>query len=225
MTEFIQSILVASAGFFSVGSIAITLLLLLSEDGRLKGLAYVLGYVLAYSLIGLGVIVFGSEFQQSENERQSLSFSVVSLVFGIILIFLGIKNWIKARKKEDKSTNQSIALLNSIDKMNWPKVFVGGMLISVINVKNLMLFLSAISIVYLNNFSFYFKIINVLAVTLVFCLTVILPVIITFLFPQKSKKILESTKQFLEAKRTSIGVFVPIVFGLFFVFNALFKLL
>jgi len=218
LNELIQSIIVASAGLFSVGSIIVTILLLLSERGKLKGLAYVLGYSISYSLIGIAIIVLGISSDSNKATEPSLVFPVILIVFGTLLLFLSLRNWRKS-KQDSKSS-----LFASLDKMSPSKAFMTGVLVSMLNVKNLMLFLSAISIVYLSSYNLAFKIINVLLVVFVFCFAVILPVMISFVFPAKSMKILEGFKNTLERNSYTISIAVPFVFGLLFVINGILKI-
>lgn len=68
----LQTILFASAGILSVGSITIVLLLLLSDRGWRSGLGYALGYTGAYSLIGALVTLIGYRVAESSGGEPGL---------------------------------------------------------------------------------------------------------------------------------------------------------
>lgn len=55
----IQSLVLASAGLLSVGSITIIILLLISDHGLRNGLAYMLSYLSGCTLIGAVVVFVG----------------------------------------------------------------------------------------------------------------------------------------------------------------------
>ena len=59
MTVLIQSLLLASGGMLSIGSITIVILLLISDQGWRNGLAYTLGYVSGYTIIGVSFVWLG----------------------------------------------------------------------------------------------------------------------------------------------------------------------
>ncbi|MDX1378989.1 MAG: GAP family protein, partial [Anaerolineales bacterium] len=67
--------------------------------------------------------------------------------------------------------------------------------------------------------------INVLLVALVFCLSVIIPVLIYVLFPKRSDEILNWIKRSLETNSRSIGIWLPLVFGLIFLIRGISGLL
>ena len=64
----IQSLFLALGGLLSVGSITIVILLLISDRGWRNGLAYKLGYVCAYTLIGVSAVWVG--YTVAENRSR-----------------------------------------------------------------------------------------------------------------------------------------------------------
>ena len=98
-------------------------------------------------------------------------------------------------------------------------------MVSVVNFKNLAIFLSAISVVHLSSLDLTFKLVNSVLVALVFCLSVIIPVLIYVLFPKRSNEILNWIKRTIETKSRAIGIWVPLVFGLLFLLRGITGLL
>lgn len=181
----IQSLVLASAGLFSVGSITIIILLLMSEHGLHNGLAYMLGYMGGYMLIGVSVILVGYRVAENRNPR----------------------------------------LLALIDKITPLKAFALGAVITVINFKNLALFLTAVSIPLLSDLSLPQKLIVVILDALVFCTAVIVPVLVYILFPKKADHFLNWIKRALETHSRPIGIWVPLLFGLLFIIRGITGLL
>ena len=150
LTVLLQSLALASGGIFSVGSILLTILLLISNRGWHNGLGYMLGYTIAYSVIGLTIVLL--EFNAStdnENER-GLFAPILFIVMGTLLLWLTIRNIRKPKTDSDNET--SSRLFSIVDKATPLKSFGFGLMVSVVNFKNLAIFLSAISVVHLIQF-------------------------------------------------------------------------
>ena len=223
LSVLVQSLVLASGGIVSVGSITLVILLLISDRGWRNGLGYMLGYTIAYSLIGLAVITLGFNATANNSGEPSIVGPILFTVMGTLLLWITQRNW---RKPETKPEDQTPPrLFTFVDKTTPLKAFAFGAMISVINFKNLAIFMSAVSVVHLSNLDLSFKIINVLLVAFVFCLSVIIPVLIYVLFPQRSDEVLNWIKQSIETHSRSIGIWLPLVFGLIFLFRGITGLL
>jgi threonine/homoserine/homoserine lactone efflux protein len=214
---FIQSLLLASAGLLSVGSITLVILLLLSDRGWRNGLSYALGYISAYSLIGVSVVVFGYRTTDSSPREPGLFFSISLMALGASLLWLALRNG----RKPISESQEEPRFFSIVDKITPPKAFGFGAVISVINFKNLALFLTALSVVILSELILTEKIVITLLVVLVFCLSVIIPVAIYVSFPKRAKNILNAIKQLLNQYSRHIGIWAPAVFGLFLLFKGI----
>lgn len=221
LTVLIQSLVLAAGGMLSVGSITIVILLLLSDRGWRNGLAYVLGYVGAYSLIGLAVVWVGYAAAENRSGEPGSFSSILFVLMGLLLLWLTQRNW-----RKPPSTNQeSPRLFTMIDKISPPKAFAFGALVTVINFKNLAIFLSAVSIPLLSKLSLPAKMIIALLDALVFCTAVIIPVLIYVAFPKQANERLNWLKQTLERYGRPIGIIAPLLFGLIFLIRGITGLL
>lgn len=217
----IQSLLLASSGLISVGSITLVILLLLSDRGWRNGLGYALGYISGYSLIGIAVVLLGYKASEKSGYKASLFLPILLFTLGILLLVLAFRNWGKS-----VSENQGNSRFFSIaDKITPPKAFGFGALVSVINFKNLALFLTALSIVVISNLSITEKITITLLVVIVFCLSVIIPVVIYLCFPRRARKVLNSIKHFLNQHSRTIGIWAPFIFGILLLIKGISELL
>lgn len=223
LSVLIQSLILASGGIVSVGSITLVILLLISDKGWRNGLGYMLGYTIAYSLIGVTVVSVGFSTTNNNPGESSIVAPILFTIMGTLLFWITLHNWRKPEiKAEDKTPPRLFAF---VDKTTPPKAFGFGMLVSVINFKNLAIFLSAISVVHLSDLDLSYKIINALLVALVFCLSVIVPVLIYVLFSKRSDELLNWIKQSLEANSRAIGIWLPLAFGLLFLIRGITGLL
>ena len=223
LSVLVQSLILASGGIVSVGSITLVILLLISDKGWRNGLGYMLGYTLSYSLIGVAVVTLGFNATANNSGEPSLFGPILFTIMGVLLLWIAYRNWRKPETKTEDSTPPR--LFTFVDKTTPLKAFAFGMMISVVNFKNLAIFLSAVSVVHLSNLDLSFKIINVLLVALVFCLSVIVPVLIYVLFPKRSDELLNWIKQSIETHSRAIGIWLPLVFGFIFLIRGITGLL
>ena len=217
MPVLIQSLLLATSGLLSVGSITLVILLLISDRGWRNGLGYALGYISAYSLIGITAVILGYRTAQKNPGEPGLFLPMLLIVLGTLLLWLALRNWRKpgSEKKEEPR------FFSIVDKITPLKAFGFGALVTVINFKNLALFLTAVSVVILSDLLIAKKIFITLLVVLVFCQSVIIPIIIFVSFPKRAKYLLNSIKQFLTRHSRRIGIWAPIVFGMLLMIKGL----
>ena len=205
----VQALVLASTGLLSVGSITLVILLLLSERGWRNGLGYSLGYTSAYTLIGVSAILLGYRTQVNSTEEPSLLVPILLMVLGSLLVWLGLRNY----RKPPAETDEEPRFFKIVDKITPLKAYGFGAMVSIINFKNLALFLTALSVVILSDLLINEKLIITVLVVLVFCLSVLIPVTIYLIFPKQAEKLLNSIKQFINRHNRSIGIWLPILFG------------
>jgi threonine/homoserine/homoserine lactone efflux protein len=206
----IQALVLASAGLLSVGSITLVILLLISDRGWHNGLGYALGYIGAYTVIGVSVVIFGYRATENRVEEPSLFFPILLMILGSLLLLLSLRNW----RKPVFENQEEPRFFSVVDKITPLKAFGFGAIISVVNFKNLALFLTALSVVVMSDLILTEKLLITLLVVLVFCLSVIIPVVIYIAFPKRAKDLLNSIRQFLNRHSRAIGIWAPLVFGL-----------
>jgi len=217
VTVLIQSLLLASGGMLSIGSITIVILLLISDQGWRNGLAYTLGYVSGYTIIGVSVVWLGYSVAENRSGEPGYFSSILFITLGVLLLWLTLRNWWKP-PSENKEPPRLFAILDKITPL---KAFGFGALVTIINFKNLAIFLSAVSVSFLSDLPLPSKTIIVLLDVLVFCAPVILLVLIYLFFPRQADKILNWIKQTLDTHNRTIGIVAPLIFGLIFVIRGI----
>jgi len=217
VTVLIQSLLLASSGLLSVGSITLVILLLISERGWHNGLGYTLGYFSAYTTIGISVVVLGYRATENGAREPNRFFPMLLLFFGGLLLWMAFRNW----RKPVPEKQEEPRFFSIVDKMTPLKSFGFGAMVSVINFKNLALFLTALSVVIISELPITQKITITLPVALVFCLSVIIPVGIYLIFPKVAKETLGGIKDFLNRNSRKIGIYAPLLFGIIFLLKGI----
>ena len=216
-----QALILATAGLISVGSMTIVILLLISERGWHNGLGYALGYISGYTLIGISAVVLGYQATASKTEEPGLFLPILLIALGTLLLWLVLRSWRKPVSDEKEEPR----FFSIIDKITPLKALGFGAMVSLVNFKNMALFLTALSVVILSSLLITQKIVITLLVVLVFCQSVIIPVIIYISFPRRARAILNSIKQFLNRHSRTIGIWAPLVFGLLFLWKGISELL
>ena len=208
----IQSMILASSGLFSFGSMTLVIIMLISGKDQLNGLFYAIGYFIGYLVIGLFLIAFGYNAQGGSNSSFNNVFYFSLIVLGLLLLFIGIHN---KRKKKTENNNES-KLFKILENITPKKAFGFGMLVTVINVKNLALYLSAQSGIILSDMPIQDKLVGSILVVTIFCSSVIIPIIIFLLFPNRRTVMLNKIRSFLNENSRPISIYFPITFGVIF---------
>ncbi len=212
----IESLVLATGGIVSVGSITIVILLLISAGGWRKGVAYALGYTGGYTLIGLAAVFVGAEAPKAETGGGGAS-AILSLAVGALLLWIALRN---ARKAPATSEGPS-RIFTMVDDATPGKALGLGALVTVVNFKNLAIFLSAVSVPVTSDLSLSAQVGIVLLDVLVFCSSVILPIVVYLSFPNRARAWLMRFKDALHANRRPIGIRLPALFGLLFLLRGI----
>ena len=213
----LQTLILASSGFLSFGSMTLVILMLLSGRGWRNGFAYWLGYFVAYTTLGSGVVALDARSATQGNANTGKWVPLLLLALGVFLLVL---SWRNAHKPATPSEHPP-RFFTIVENITPVKSFGFGALITILNFKNLGLFLSALSAVMLSVLPLSQKLIITLLATLEFCAVVGLPLLIYFLFPRRAAHMLEKLKTFLERHSRALGIWAPLLFGLLIVLKGL----
>lgn len=145
-----EALVLASAGIGAVGSITLVTLLLTSGAGWRNGLGYAVGYTGAYTVMGLAAVLVGDDAAAGSNGGQGRLGSMVIAVLGAVLLIVAVRN----ARRPDADTGEDAPpgrLWRMVDGATPGRSLSVGVLVSIVNVKNLAIFLSAISVLHLSN--------------------------------------------------------------------------
>ncbi len=202
-----ESIFLASTGLLAFGSLMLVILLLISEGGIKSAIGYSGGYVLGYLIIGFLVITINKSISGTGGERPNV-FSFLQVVLGVLLMFISFRNYKKPYNESGENR-----FLRIVDKMTPRRAFGFGMAVTVINFKNLALFLAAISVVAFSNIPYSVQILLLPVIVGVFCLSVIAPILVYLIYQNEGKAILTRFRGYLETNSRSISIWGPLLFG------------
>ncbi|RMG24242.1 MAG: hypothetical protein D6732_23975 [Methanobacteriota archaeon] len=212
----VEALILASSGLISVGSILIVILLLISERGLKNGIGYVAGYIFGYSLISTGMILLQQRTANQGGSSSNMTFNYISIFFGLVLLYLAFKNF---RKQPDLEKKEDPKLFRILDGITPVKAFSLGLVVTILNFKNLALFLTSISVVAFSGLSISEKIFAAVLVIIVFTISVMTPVFIYLLFPTRGREILETIRDALKRHSRPISIWGPLIFGVILLFR------
>ncbi len=177
-----------------------------------------------YSLIGVGVLVSGIGSAENTPSQQSATTSYILIGLGILLLALTIRNW---RKKPTPATesSQPSRFAKLVDGITPTKAFGLAAVVSIVNMKNLTIFLSAVSVLLFSNLLLATKLTMLIPLVLVFCTSVITPVAIYLLFPAQAHDYLTRIKDAISRYSRTLGIAATLILSCLFLYRGLTGLL
>ena len=209
-----KALALASGGLFSFGAVLLVVILLGSENGLRKATAFFTGYFGSYLLIGAVVLWIGGQLGTSQDTGgKPWITGILSLLVGCLLLYFAQKKIRTPATDNDEPPK----FLTQLDAMQAKKLLAFGALIPVLNFKNLAIYLSAISILIAGKLSIHEGLIAVVAVDVVFCTTVLLPILFFLIFSSQALKGLLRIRQWLEKNNRPVAITMMLLFGTIFV--------
>jgi threonine/homoserine/homoserine lactone efflux protein len=132
--------LAVAIAIFPVPMIAVVLLLG-SERGRAKGLAFVLAWAVGLAAVGALVLLVGGVADASDDGRPATWVSVLLLGLGLLLIALALKQWTGRPRAGDETPLPG--WMRTIDDFTPVKAGGAGFALSALNPKNILLTVAA----------------------------------------------------------------------------------
>jgi uncharacterized membrane protein YidH (DUF202 family) len=202
----------------------IVLLLLQSERGLRKSIAFVAGAVAVRLVQGL---IFGLAFAPAVDAESAAGIQLIGptllTIVGILLLTMGVKKWRKGNDDEDG--DEPPAWMSRLTDISAFKAAGSGALLILLAVKQWVFTLSAISIIEEAQPGTMAGIGLYLLFTLATQILVLPPIIAFAIAPQQSAAPLHAARNWLQRHNRVIVIVVSLVFGAFFLYNGLTGLL
>ena len=193
----------------------VVLVLLQSQDGLVKALAFVAGNIAVRLAQGvLFGLIFGVALAASSEDGQRLGVSTLLLIVGILLLITAVKKWQKA---DDPDAPPQ--WMSAISDLSAAKAVGAGTLFVTIAVKQWVFTLSAIGVVSeaglgeaanTGLYLFYVLATQTLVLT---------PILAYAVAPQRAAGPLKAAQSWLERRNRTIVVTVSLVFGVWFLYK------
>lgn len=209
-----ESLAIAASGWLSIGAILIVLVLMSAERGLTTASMFVLGYWLGYLGVGATALLAGHRLAQVDGMGYVVG-AVLSF-FGVLFIAFAARN---LRKVLAGQGDEPPRIFASLDRMRPAKALMFGAMVTVVNVKNLVIFTAAIG--QLGELSLTYRFLALPLVVAVFCGALAVPLAVRVLSPRRAQTWLARMRTWLETHSRRISIALLSLFGGFFLYRGL----
>ncbi len=194
---------------FSPIPIIAVILVLATPKGRTNGFAFIFGWIVGLSLISGLVILFATGHNYSPGSKPSFIVSMITIFFGLFLLFLSYRSWIKRPKKGEKP--QDPKWMKNLDKFTALKSMRLGIFLGALNPKNLGVTITAALLLAGYHLPVTQTVISLFIFILIATLGISLPVFISWFAGNQADKILNEWKEWLSYNSSTV-MFVLFLF-------------
>jgi threonine/homoserine/homoserine lactone efflux protein len=194
-------------------------LMLGTPRARDNGPAFAAGWVLGLTAAGAIMLVIASGSATSDTGNPETWVSVLKLVLGVLFLLLAARQW-----RGRTAPGEEAAMpkwMRAIDTFSAGKSFVGGVVLSGLNPKNLALTIAAAAAIAQTEISSGQEA-GVLAIFIVIgSLTILAPLVIYFALGARAKDVLDGLKSWMAAHNAAIMTVLLLVLGMKLVGDAI----
>jgi len=191
-------------------SVVTVIVLLSMPSGRRRGIAFVVGWLLAIVLIG-GVTVFvlhGQDFS-SHHTTPSKTASVVEALVGLLVLLASARAYRRQRgKRMEAATAETPAWLNRLDRTNWLLAVLAGAFMLTYS-----LTIAAAAEILKANVSTTDSLLAFVVFTVASITTIVAPIVFVLTKPERSAETLERWRRWLLGNSRTVGLIALMVIG------------
>ena len=195
----------------SLLSIIAVILMLFSPRAKVNGPAFLVGWMVALSVVSSVVYVVSDQSNAATSTSTSDTISWGKIVGGILLLLLAARDW-RNRPLPDAEPEMP-KWMASVDTLSPGKAFGLGVLMAGVNPKNLILTVAAATGLAQLGLSSSDAVVALIVFVAVGSLTIAVPVVSYFLGGERAKAELDSLKDWLAMHNAAVMTVLFIVFG------------
>lgn len=213
-----EAFALATVGLASPGTILITLMLLATDGGGRKAGAMWAGYATGLTVVGLIALSLGAGDTPQSDRTGEVQPAFV--ILGSLLIFFAVRTW-----RSNKEDAGPIRFLKKLDGVRASKMAAFGLAGSLINVKNLALFIAALTPLMNLDGNTLSKAPIVVGCVLVFTSASAGPIVLFMVGRSRVQPVLLRARQALERNKRRVTLVLLPLFGVLFLWRGLSPLL
>jgi len=177
-------------------------LMLATPRARQNGLAFLLGWIVGLAVAGTVVLLISGGADAGEGGDPSDWVNVVKLVLGVVLLWLGLKQWRSRPRAGEQATLP--AWMERVDRFNAPRAMGLAVLLSAVNPKNLVLIVGAAAAIAQTAISGGDQAIALAIFVVLATLGPAIPVVIYIVMGERSRPLLDDLKGWMSRNSNAI---------------------
>ncbi len=187
------------------------ILMLLSREATRTSTGFLIGWIAGVVVVTVLVLLLVGQAGNTSSGQPSTVSSVLKLVFGILLILLAARQW-RSRPKAGE-TGAMPKWMDSIESFTFGKALGLGFLLSGVNPKNLLMCLSAGTIIGAAHLSGGDEVVVVAVFTLIAVSTVAIPVLAYLSARERMERPLNELRVWLTQNNATVMAVLLLVIG------------
>jgi hypothetical protein len=220
MGEGISEVLPYAIGIaISPVPIIAVILMLFSSRARVNGPVFLLGWAAGLAVVSAVVYVLADASDAASDETASDTVSWLNIVLGVLLLLGAARNW--RQRPAPGTTSEMPKWMSSIDTLTPGKALGLGILLSVLNPKNLILTIGAATSLAQLGLSTADAVVSLVVFVVVASLTIAGPVGYYLVGGEKAKTTLDELKNWLVANNATVMTVLFLVIGVVLISNGL----
>ena len=194
-------------------------LMLGTPRARSNGPAFTLGWLVGLTVVGTVMLVIASGNAAEESGEPATWSSVLLLVLGVLLLLLAARTW-RSRPAAGQEGRMP-KWMQAIDAFTAGKALGGGVLMSALNPKNLLLTIAAATAIAQTGISGGEQAIAMAVFVILGSVTILAPLVIYLAMGAKATGILDGLKAWMVAHNAAIMTVLLLVMGAKLIGNAI----
>jgi hypothetical protein len=186
-------------------------LMLVTPRARVNGLAFIAGWLMGLSVVGVIVLALAGPTDASEQGQPATWVSILKLVLGVLLLLVALRQW-RGRPQE----GDQVAVpkwMGAIDRFTAAKALGAGALLSGANPKNLLLAIAAGAAIAQTSIAGGQQAVAFAVFAIIGTLGVGIPMILFFALGERSGPLLDGLKTWMTRHNTAITAVLCLVIG------------
>lgn len=184
------------------------ILMLFSRAATRNGVSFLAGWLVG--LVGVGLVVLAVGLEASDG-GESDSSGVLRIIIGALFVLLGWRQW-KGRPRGGEEPAMP-AWMTAIDDFSGAKSFGMGILLTVLNPKNLGLTVAAAATIGSAGLSGGEEAVTLLVFVAIASLTIAAPIALYLLARERAETMLDAMKEWLVANNNTVMTVLFVVLG------------
>ena len=202
--------LAVAVAVFPVPIVAVVLLLA-SDRGRSKGLAFVLAWFVGLAVVGTAVLLLAGGADASETGERATWVDVLLLGLGLLLLVLAVREW-RARPRAGEETSMP-GWMSALDHFGAAKAAGAGFALSALNPKNVLLTVAAAGEIAGVGLPAGEQLAVLLAFVLIASCGVLTPLVLAFALGDRSRQPLDALRSWMARNNAVIMTVLFLLIG------------